>query len=90
MRGTASPKPNDHEKICRRVAELLSAERTRQNISMTKLAAEAGLSQPCLSYFENHHRAPNLKTLLRIADALRVDFAKFISRAIKDIRGGGR
>ena len=84
------PKSNDHEKICRRVAELLSAERERQEMSMTKLAASAGLAQSSMSYFEGHHRSPNLKTLLRIADALEVDLGEFIQRAIKDIRGTGR
>ena len=81
---------DDHEKICRRVAELLSTERERQKISMTQLAASAGLAQSSMSYFEGNHRSPNLKTLLRIADALHVDLGKFIQRAIKDIRDKSR
>jgi transcriptional regulator with XRE-family HTH domain len=81
------PKFDDHEKICRRVADLLSAEREKQKMSMTLLAADAGLAQSAMSYFENHKRAPNLKTLLRIADVLRVDLGKLIQRAIKDVRG---
>ena len=52
-----------------------------------QFAADADISQPGMSFFENHHRAPSLKTLLKIADALDVDLGKFISRAIKDIRG---
>lgn len=84
------PKSNDHEKICRRVAELLSMERERQKMSMTKLAASAGLAQSSMSYFEGHQRSPNLRTLLRIADALEVDLGEFIQRAIKDIRGTDR
>lgn len=80
------PKFDDHDKICRRVADLLSMERERQGLSQTQLAAAAGLSQSAMSYFEGHHRAPNLKTLLRIADTLNVDLGKYIQRAIKDIR----
>jgi len=84
------PNYDDHEKVCRRVAELLASERERQDTSMTKLAEAAGLAQSAMSYFEGHHRTPNLKTLLRIADALQVDLGKLIQRAINDVRGGGR
>jgi transcriptional regulator with XRE-family HTH domain len=54
---------------------------------MTRFAADADISQPGMSFFENHRRAPSLKILLKIADALDVDLGRFISRAIKDIRG---
>ena len=81
------PRHNDHDKICRRVAELLSEERKKKNPSMTQFAADADISQPGISFFENHRRAPSLKMLLKIADALDVDLGQFISRAIKDIRG---
>ena len=80
----------DHEKICVRFAELLSKERERQKMTMTQLAADAGLAQSSISYFEGSGRAPNLKTLLRIADALQIDLGKFIQRATRDIRGKGR
>ena len=83
-------KHNDHDKICRRVAELLSEERKKQKPSMTQFAVDADLSQPGMSFFENHRRAPSLKTLLKIADALDVDLGKFINRAIKDVRDRAR
>jgi transcriptional regulator with XRE-family HTH domain len=85
--GHIMPRHNDHDKICRRVAELLSEERKKKNPSMTRFAADADISQPGMSFFENHRRAPSLKILLKIADALDVDLGRFISRAIKDIRG---
>jgi len=87
----AMPKYDDYDKICKRVAELLSEERERIPMSMTQLAAKAGLAQSAISYFEgDNDRAPNFKTLLRIADALEVDLGKIVQRAIKDIRGGKR
>jgi transcriptional regulator with XRE-family HTH domain len=84
------PKKSDHDEICKRVAELLAQERERQGVSMTQLAASAGLAQSAISYFENNQRAPNLKTLLRIGDTLQVDVGRLIQRAIKDIRASGR
>lgn len=83
------PRKDDYEKICERVAWLLSQERERQGISKTQLAATAGLAQSAISYFEGNRRAPNLRTLLRISDALQLDLGKFIQRAIKDIRAEG-
>ncbi len=48
------------------------------------------MAQSAISYFEgDNDRAPNFKTLLRIADALEVDLGELIQRAIKDIRGKG-
>jgi transcriptional regulator with XRE-family HTH domain len=84
------PKVDDYDKICRRLAELISKERERAGLSMTRLAAAAGLAQSAISYLENDKdRAPNLKTLLRVADGLEVDLGTLIQRAIKDIRGCG-
>ena len=56
---------------------------------MTQLAADSGLSQPSVSYFERNLRNPNLTTLLRLSDALGVSLGALIERAIKDIRGKG-
>jgi transcriptional regulator with XRE-family HTH domain len=87
--GLTMPKHNDHDKICRRLAELLTSERKR-HASMTQFAVDAGLTQPGMSFFESHKRTPSFKTLLKIADALEVDLGRFVSRAIKDVRGESR
>jgi len=69
--------------ICSEVAKLLKAEREKRRLSMTTVAAKAGLSQQMVSYVERGFRNPTLDTLLRIAGALDIDLAKIIARASK-------
>lgn len=64
-----------------KVAKLLQGERERRGISMTRLAEEAGISQPMVSYVERGMRNPTLDTLLRIANVLEVDLWKVIRTA---------
>ncbi|TAL02401.1 MAG: XRE family transcriptional regulator, partial [Verrucomicrobia bacterium] len=61
----------------------LKEERLRQNLSMTVLSERAGLSQQSVSYVEREMRIPNLDTLLRITDVLKVDLADIIKQARK-------
>ncbi len=63
------------------VAKLLRRERERQEISMTRLAKDAGLSQQMVSYVERGLRNPTLDTLLRISTVLKVDLWKIIRAA---------
>lgn len=67
--------------ICSNVARLVREERLRQKLSMTVLAAQAGLSQQSVSYVEREMRVPNLDTLLRITEVLKIDFDDIIRRA---------
>jgi len=69
--------------ICSEVANILKGERKKRRLSMTTLAAKAGLSQQMVSYVERGMRNPTLETLLRITDALDIDLAKVIIRASK-------
>lgn len=64
------------------VARLLSEERTRQGISMNRLAEKAGLSQSLVSSFETTPWNPTLSTLLRIARVLEVNLGDIIKQAI--------
>ena len=50
---------------------------------MTHVAERAGLSQQAVSYVEREMRMPGLDTLLRIADALKIEPLAIISRATK-------
>ena len=63
------------------VIRLLREERIRQRVSITSLAALAGLSQPMVSYVERELRKPTLDTLLRLAEALKIDLADVIRKA---------
>jgi transcriptional regulator with XRE-family HTH domain len=67
------------------VARILKAERKKRQLSMTTMAAKAGLSQQMVSYVERGMRNPTLETLLRITDALDINLAKVIARASKAI-----
>jgi transcriptional regulator with XRE-family HTH domain len=69
--------------ICSEVARILRDERQRRELSMTKLAEKAGLSQQSVSYVERELRVPNLETLLRITGVLGIDLADIIERAEK-------
>lgn len=57
-------------------------------MSLTSLAAKAGLSQQSVSYVEREMRVPNLDTLLRITGVLGVNLANVIKRAEKSAGGG--
>ena len=52
-------------------------------MSMTALAAKAGLSLTMISFVEREIRKPTMDTLLRIADALEVDLWKLLRDATK-------
>ena len=69
--------------ICSEVTKLLKAQREKSRLSMTALAAKAGLSQQMVSYVERGIRNPTLETLLRITAALDVSLGKMITKAEK-------
>ena len=69
--------------ICSEVANILKEEREKRQLSMTTVAAKAGLSQQMVSFVERGTRNPTLETLLRITGALDIDLAKIIARACK-------
>ena len=73
------------DKIKAEVARLLGEERTRQGLSMNRLAEKAGLSQSLVSSFEKTPWNPTLGTLLRIASVLEVNLGDVISQAIKNV-----
>jgi transcriptional regulator with XRE-family HTH domain len=72
--------------VCALVVRRLREERERQGISMTVLAARAGLAQATISFVERGIRNPTLDTLLRIAGVLDVELGALVTRASKDAR----
>jgi transcriptional regulator with XRE-family HTH domain len=74
-------KTNQRELISSHVARLLRQERESQNISMTRLAEMAGLSQGMISLIEHEHRNPSLDVLLRICNALKIELSSVLLRA---------
>ena len=73
-------------KIAREVARLLRAERVRQKISMRQLSRMSGISQSMISYVEHDKSSPTLDSLLRIANALDIDLADLMRKAISKPR----
>ena len=67
--------------VCVQVIRLLREERERRRLSKYVIAKRAGLSQPMIGYVERGLRNPTLETVLRIADALGMDFAELVRRA---------
>ena len=79
LSGVASDK--SQQAVCARVAQLLRKAREKRGLSMNAVAERAGLSQQMVSYVEREMRNPTLETLLRIAAALKIDFAKLLQEA---------
>ena len=67
---------------CGRIVKLLQKERERLKISKYSLAQRSGLSQSMIGRVESGTRIPTLDTVLRIADALEVDFADLTRQAV--------
>ena len=67
--------------ICVQVIGLLREERERRGLSKYVIAKRSGLSQPMIGYVERGLRNPTLETVLRMADALDLDFAELVKRA---------
>ena len=62
----------DIENTIKNIAWRIREEREKANISQLDLSYKAGLSQNQVFYIETGRRTPNLHTLLKICDALRI------------------
>ena len=67
--------------LCSEIVKLLHKERERQKLSKYAVAQRSGLSQSMIARVERGTRIPTLDTVLRMADALDVDFAQIVVRA---------
>ena len=75
------PRSMPLEVVALEVVRLLRKERIRREISLNRLAENAGLSRSMVSYVERGIRNPTLDTLLRIAIALDVDLWRLLKQA---------
>jgi transcriptional regulator with XRE-family HTH domain len=64
---------------------LLQKERERRKLSKYFVAQESGLSPQMIGYVERGLRNPTLETVLRMAEAMNVDFEDIIKRARKEL-----
>jgi transcriptional regulator with XRE-family HTH domain len=67
------------------VSRILREERLKRGLSLAAVAAKAGISYQMVGFVEKEERNPTLDTLLRITEALEIDFVKVITRAQKSV-----
>jgi transcriptional regulator with XRE-family HTH domain len=71
----------DTEEYSAGVARVLKARRLAADLSMTRLAKLAGMSQQMISFVERGTRTPTVATLYRVAQALKTDPASLLLEA---------
>ena len=69
--------------IIQHLATQLRDERLRQGLSLTEVAARAGIDRTMVMRVEERERTPTIELLLRIAEALDVDLWKLLRDATK-------
>ena len=69
---------------------LLKEERERRKLSKYFVAQESGLSPQMIGYVESCDRNPTLETVLRMAEAIGVNFEDVIKQARKEIGKSGK
>jgi XRE family transcriptional regulator, regulator of sulfur utilization len=76
--------------ICDELARLITEERLRQGLSENRLAALAGISQSLATRVKKNSRNPMLGSLLRIADALKINLGEILASAIRNVEKNGK
>ena len=72
--------------LCASIASILMEERKERGLSLATVAAEAGLSRQMVRFVEQETRKPTLDTLLRICDAMGIEFIDVLKRAYKSAK----
>jgi transcriptional regulator with XRE-family HTH domain len=73
-----------HAETVNRIVSFLRDERHRQNVSQETLARLAGMSRGGIRHVESGQFRPTLYTLLRMTDALGLDFLAILKKAQTD------
>jgi DNA-binding XRE family transcriptional regulator len=66
--------------LARQVALLLVAYRAEHQLTQTALAQKLGMRQPAVARLEAGDHNPSFRTLIRLAEALGVEFTLHISK----------
>ena len=72
--------------ICTAVARILHQERIKRDLSLSAVAEKAGISYQMVGLVEKQERNPTLDTVLRMCDAIGVDFETVLKRAKREAR----
>lgn len=78
------------QSICVKAIVLLKEERERRKLSKYFVAQESGLSPQMIGYVEAGERNPTLETVLRMAEAMDVNFEDIIKRARREVSKGAK
>lgn len=76
--------------VCVKAIALLKEERERRKLSKYFIAQESGLSPQMVGYVENGTRNPTLETVLRMAEAMNVNFEDIVKRARREVSKSGK
>ncbi|MBD3166517.1 helix-turn-helix domain-containing protein [bacterium] len=68
-------------KQAQRIGERVQRARKDRGVSQAELASRTGLDRASVSQIENGHSMPRTSTLLKIADALRIDASRLLSES---------
>jgi len=79
--------PDSHTAIAKKIVELIHAERKRRNWSQETLAVAADVSNSCVRHLEHGRSTPTFVNLLKLADALDLDFAALLQTARHAVGG---
>jgi transcriptional regulator with XRE-family HTH domain len=71
--------------LCVKALALLQKERERRKLSKYFVAQESGLSPQMIAYVEKGERNPTLETVLRMAEAMNVNFEETLKSARKEL-----
>ncbi len=78
--------PTESQDLARIVADNLRRHRARTRLSLSELAAAAGVGKSTLSQIESGRANPSMETLWSIATALGVPFAELVSPHAPELR----
>ena len=67
--------------ICNAIARIMREERELRGLTLSAVAAKAGISYQMVGMVEKQARNPTIDTLLRMCGALEIDLEKVIRRA---------
>jgi transcriptional regulator with XRE-family HTH domain len=76
------------EAVIKKLIGFLQEKRLQKKLSVNEVATRSGLSRAMVSRVEKGERLPTIDTLLRISEALEIDLARLIRKAVNTVKGG--
>ena len=77
---------SQREAAIKQLIELLRDKRLQKKLSVNEVAVRSGLSRAMISRVEKGERLPTIDTLLRISEALEIDLARLLRKAVNSVK----